>query len=302
MLARSQLLGLGLSEAAIRHRVRTGRLHPVRRGVYAVGRRVLERDGQLMAAVLSCGAGAVLSHTSAAELWGLCDRTRGRWGVTRGRPGGIEVTVAPPSHPRQPGLVVHRACRLPRCDRTACRGIPVTTPIRTLIDLATCVSRARLEAAVNEANKLDLTDPERLRSAIAARTGQRGVPALRELLDRRTFALTDSELERRFLPIARSAGLPRPETGVVIAGFRVDFLWPRLGLIVETDGLRYHRTPAAQERDRRRDQAHAASGFTTLRFTHSQVAYEPESVEATLSAVARRLGRPALRPRLGRPG
>ena len=113
--------------------------------------------------------------------------------------------------------------------------------------------------------------------------------ALRETLDRRTLVLTDSELERRFLPIARRAGLPPPQTQSMVNGFRVDFSWPELGLVVETDGLRYHRTPAQQAADRVRDQAHTAAGLTPLRFTHAQVAYAPGHVELTLRATAARL-------------
>jgi very-short-patch-repair endonuclease len=111
------------------------------------------------------------------------------------------------------------------------------------------------------------------------------VAALRELLDRHDITLTDSELERRFLPIARRAGLPPPLTQQDVNGFRVDFYWPELGLVVETDGLRYHRTPAQQAKDRHRDQAHAAAGLTALRFTHGQVVREAEYVEETLAAV-----------------
>src|SRR5204863_4919614 len=106
---------------------------------------------------------------------------------------------------------------------------------------------------------------------------------------RRTFVLTDSALERRSLPLARKAGLPRPETRTRVNGFKVDFYWSDLALVVETDGLRYHRTPAQQAKDRRRDQAHAAAGLTTLRFTSAQVRHEPAHVEATLVAVVRRL-------------
>ena len=98
------------------------------------------------------------------------------------------------------------------------------------------------------------------------------------MLDRRTFRLTDSELERRFLPLARAAGLPVPLTRQRVNGFEVDFFWPDLGLVVETDGLRYHRTPAQQARDRLRDQAHTAAGLTPLRFTHAQVRFEPGHV------------------------
>ena len=105
---------------------------------------------------------------------------------------------------------------------------------------------------------------------------------LRSLLDRRTFTLTDSKLERRFLPIARAAGLARPLTRQHVNGFRVDFFWPELRLVVETDGLRYHRTAARQARDLLRDQVHHAAGFTPLRFTHAQVAFEPEHVRRTL--------------------
>jgi very-short-patch-repair endonuclease len=173
-----------------------------------------------------------------------------------------------------------------RCDR-----IPVTSPARTLIDLATVLTPRQLEAAINEADKLDLVDPEALQAALVRRTGQRGVAALRKIMDRRTFALTDSELERRFLPLARKAGLPPPQTGRRVSGFKVDFYWPELGLVVETDGLRYHRTPIQQGRDRERDQAHAAAGLTSLRFTHAQVKFEPGRVTAILVAVARRLQR-----------
>ena len=114
--------------------------------------------------------------------------------------------------------------------------------------------------------------------------------ALRQILDRRTFVLSDSELERRFRPIAQDAGLSPPRTGQHVNGFKVDFYWPDLGLVVETDELRYHRTPAQQARDRLRDQAHTAAGLTCLRFTYAQIRFEPEHVRATLEAIARRLG------------
>jgi very-short-patch-repair endonuclease len=168
-------------------------------------------------------------------------------------------------------------------------GVPVTTPICTLIDLAALLDVGELEAVVNEADKLDLTDPEELRRALAHTNSRPGVKPLRTLLDRRTFTLTESELERRFLPLAHSASLSAPVTGAWVCGFKVDFYWPDLGLVVETDGLRYHRTPGQQARDRIRDQTHAAAGLTVLRFTHAQVAYERAYVRATLAAVARRL-------------
>ena len=238
-----------------------------------------------MAAVLACGPGAVLSHESAAALWGLLPLRAP-----------VEVSVPARFRLRRRGLLIHRRSGPPLETATRRHGIPVTSPMWTLIDLGTRLPRAALEAAVNEADKLGLTDPERLRAALDDLTGRPGVRALRDLLDARTFVLTDSALERRFLPIARRAGLPLPRTGERLDGFRVDFCWPEIGLVVETDGLRYHRTPAQQARDRERDQAHAASGLTPLRFTHAQVAFEPRRVETVLRRVACRLAAEAGSP------
>jgi len=277
VVALSQLLELGYTMSAIKHRVAKGRLHPVRRGVYAVDRPEITRKGEWMAAVLSCGQGAVLSHLSAAALWGIC-RERDRV---------VHVSISRGGIRCQTGIVAHRRSGL-EDDATRYLRIPVTTPIRTLLDIATHVPKGALEAAVNEADKLERIDPEELRAELDVRNGQHGVRPLRELLDRATFTLTDSELERRFLPIARRAGLGPPQTQARVNGFRVDFYWPDLGLVVETDGLRYHRTPAQQARDRIRDQTHTAAGLTHLRFTHWQVRYEAATVEKTLEAVASR--------------
>jgi very-short-patch-repair endonuclease len=156
-------------------------------------------------------------------------------------------------------------------------------------------SRAELERAINEADGLDLIDPEALGAALNGYAGVRGARKLREALDVRTFAATDSELERRFLLVARRAGLPLPHTGAWVNGFRVDFYWPELGLVVETDGLRYHRTLARQTRERRRDQAHIVAGLTSLRFMRAQVACEPGQVEEILRAVAHRAWVPSSR-------
>lgn len=278
VISRAQLLELGFSTEAIAHRIARGRLHRIQRGVYAVGRPELSRYGRWMAAVMSCGTHAVLSHGSAAALWGI----RPREGKT------IEVAV--PLHVRRqrPGLRVYRRT-LTELERTSSEGVPVTSVHRTLLDLAQFLAVDQLEAAINAADRFDLTDPERLRAALDGYTSRPGVTALRKALDRRTFTLTDSELERRFLPLARRAGLEQPLTGQRLNGFKVDFFWPDLGLVVETDGLRYHRTPAQQARDRLRDQAHVAAGLTPLRFTHGQVRYEPRYVRDTLATVARRL-------------
>jgi very-short-patch-repair endonuclease len=279
VVARRQLLELGFNPDAIHHRIETGRLHPEWRGVYAVGRPELTRQGTWMAAVLSCGPGAALSHTSAGALWEIHTAPLVE----------IEVSVRAHTFRRRSGIVVHRRTGLAPDDLTQHLGIPVTAPVCTVVDLATCLERDQLEAVINRADRRDVIDPETLRSALDELGGRPGVAVLRETLDRRTFTLTDSELERRFLPLARHAGLPPPLTQQWVNGFRVDFFWPDLGLVIETDGLRYHRTPAQQARDRVRDQTHAAAGLTPLRFTRAQVRYEPGYVRSTLWAVARRL-------------
>lgn len=273
--SRAQLLACGLTPPAVLHLLRHGRLHRIHAGVYAVGRGVLGPDGRWMAAALAAGSGAGLSHGSGAAVLGI--------GVEGPE---IEVSVPAGRVARRPGLRIHRRAAL---ELVRCRGIPVTSPAQTLVDLAARLPRPQVERAVNEADKLELISPEALRETLDAFPRLPGRAVLRELLDRRTFRLTDSELERRFLPLAHRAGLPTPLTQVAVAGFRVDFLWPELGLVVETDGLRYHRTPAAQARDRLRDQTLAAEGLTPLRFTHDQVAHAEAQVVATLRRVAGRL-------------
>ena len=231
-----------------------------------------------MAAVLACGPKAVLSHSSAAALW--------RIGFEKTEV--IEISVASPHQRRRPGLRIYRRPSLWPEDHSTWHGIPVTTPVQTLIDLSLRLDRRGLERAINEADKYDLVHPPELRRALEERVAEPGVAVLRRILDRRTFRLTKEELERRFLPLARRAGLPVPLTGQVVNEFEVDFYWPDLGLVVETDGLRYHRTPAEQARDRLRDQAHTAAGLAQLRFTHEQVRYEPEYVVRILAQTASR--------------
>jgi very-short-patch-repair endonuclease len=181
------------------------------------------------------------------------------------------------------GIKVHRR---PALRTTTRHGIPLTTPVDTIIDLA--AAGANVEAVVNDADKLDVIRVHVLRQALDSVDPRPGVPALKRMLDRHTFTLTDSELERFFLPIVRRIGLPRPLTQVWLNGSRVDFYWPELKLVVETDGGTYHRTPMQQTKDAMRDQRHVVAGLTVLRFPHWQIRYEPKSVEAVLRAVASR--------------
>lgn len=281
VVSRAQLLARGLSSEAIKHRVATGRLHPVHRGVYAVGRPDLPREGRWLAAVLACGAGALLSHRSAAALRNV---------IVREGPD-IEVSVPAVRVARRPGVKTYRRSLLEPEHADVCCRIPVTSPFLTMVDLATVVSLPELEKAVNEADKLGVVSFEALASWVERAPQRPGMARLRRLIGRATFRLTDSELERRFLPLVRRAGLPLPRTRKRVEGYRTDFFWPELGLVVETDGLRYHRTPAQQTRDRLRDQKHMAAGLVPLRFTHAQVRFEPGHVIATLTAVASRRSR-----------
>lgn len=236
-----------------------------------------------MAAVLICGANALLSHRSAAELWRLVPRRRGP----------VDVAVPLRVSRRRPRIRVHHKSSLCSGERRRVRGIPVTDPTTTLIDFATCGSRGELESAVNEANHLDLVHPERLREELRVRSGRPGVGVLGALLDRDTFALTQTALERLFLPLAREAGLPLPDGQAWLSETRVDFYWPQLELVVECDSLRYHRTAAKQADDLKRDQEHVRAGRRTLRVTHYQVRYEPDYVRGLLRDLARQ---PILRP------
>jgi len=279
VVSRRQLLDAGLSPSAIRHGITEGRLHRVYAGVYAVGRPELSQLGRWMAAVLACGEAAVLSHASAAELWGVSTTTN---------KGTSHVTI--PSHrkARQPGIRAHRRDLTPA--ETATReGIPLTAIATTLVDQAAIVTRNRLEAQINEADKLDLATPDQLRAELERISSRPGIRKLRALLDEGALVLTDSELERMFLRIIERARLPEPRTQARVNGFRVDFYWPDLKLIVETDGVRYHRTPQQQTKDRIRDQRHTAAGYTTLRFTHAQIAKDQAGTRATLVAVIQTL-------------
>jgi hypothetical protein len=281
VITRQQLLELGWSKEGIKHAIRTGRLHPIHRGVYAFGRRMLGPRGFWLAAVLCCGPDAQLSHGSAAAAWGM-ERRRG---------GPIDVSIPATQIRKRAGLRVHRRGDLLERDRTVHHNIPITSPVMTIVDLAPNRGLAQIERAINEADVLDLIDPEELRRSLNRCSGYPGVAKVRAIIDRHTFVLTKTELERRFNLISHSAGLSLPLREAEVHGFDVDFFWPDLGLIVETDGLRYHRTPAAQTRDRLRDQAHTASGLTPLRFTHYQVKYQATYVRTRLMQTVQHLRR-----------
>jgi very-short-patch-repair endonuclease len=281
VIARRQLLALGFNAREIEHRVGRGRLHLVMRGVYAVGWPRLTREGRWMAGVLACGEGAVLSHRSAAALWGI--------GAEDGHE--IDVSVCRRTRLRRPGIRVRSRSVLSESDVARRNAVPVTGVVQTLIDIAGELSPVAVERAVNEADKLDLVDPETLRTALRDHEGETGVRPLRTILDARTFRLSDSNLEILFRPIAAEAGLPSPLTKQMVNGFEVDFFFPDLKLVVETDGLRYHRTPSAQARDARRDRTHTLAGMTPLRFTHYEIKYEAPGVTRALKRATKLLNK-----------
>lgn len=200
IVARRQLLALGFGSRSIEHRIQRGRLHPVARGVYAVGWPGLNQKRQWMAAVLVPSDRAALSHRSAAALLGIGSEKGGR----------IDVSVRRRCELRHPGMRIRGRPTLAAEDIWRYEDIPVTCPARTLVDSATELGPVAIERMVNDADKRDLIDPETLRAALDNYAGQPGVGPLRVVLDKLTFRLSDSDLEIYFRPIAASAKLAPP--------------------------------------------------------------------------------------------
>jgi very-short-patch-repair endonuclease len=274
VVTRAQLIEVGLSDQAIGRRVEDGRLWRVHQGVYAVGRPTLTLFGRFSAAVLSCGPGAALSHLAAGVLLGLL----GERGLR------IDVTVPGSGGRRRRGAVIIHRGPLPDTDVTIKHGIPVTTPARTLIDLADLLPRRRLERALDEAAylRLDVTD-------LQPRPGRRGSGTLAELVRRHEAGTTRtrSDLEERMLRLLRRFRLPTPEVNSSIEGYVADFVWRQERLIVETDGWAAHGTRHAFERDRRRDADLLAAGWRVLRVSNDRLEREPEWVAERVAEALR---------------
>src|SRR3954470_11974364 len=273
LIARAQLERLGIGARAIAHRLRLRRLHPLHRGVYAVGQRRLPGEARAMAAVLALGDGAVLSHASAAAHWEMV-----RW---TGLP---QVTTAARGRRNRKGIRVHER-PLPPDEITIHRGIPITTVPRTLFDLAAQVPERLLERAINEAEVRRLWDELSLDSLLNRYPRHPGNRAVRAALRKRRegATVTRSELEERFLRFLDEAGLPRPEVNVLVEGFEVDVLWRAQRVVVELDGRSTHGTAAAFERDRGRDRALQVANWRTIRITAHQMANDALSLVADLS-------------------
>ena len=253
MVTRTQLLNAGFNAKAIAYRLRIGRLQRLHRGVYAVGHRPPSPHARAMAAVLACGPGAVLSHRSAAALWEIVPPWRG------------PVEVIARSDHRRAGITTHRSTTLTRPDVTRHYGIPITTPARTLQDLARVLPGHSLTRAVNEA---------RIRNLISNDPYETGP--------------TRSRLEDEFLCFIENYDLPRPEVNQIVAGKEVDMLYRAERLIVELDSRTYH--AHTFEEDRERDAHLQSEGFITLRVTSQRLKQSPEReadrVRSLLSSAA----------------
>jgi hypothetical protein len=277
VLSLPQLTTLGVSARAAQKRAAAGQLHRIHRGVYSLAPpELVSVRGRYMAAVLACGADAVLSHRSAAALHDLRSTARAR----------IEVTVPRRSTLDHEGLEVHRSTTLTPADVTTVDGIPVTTVARTIADLADVLPERAVERALEQAAIMEVLDGRAVDEQI--RRHPRGA-CLHRLTSRGPLsAPTESELEERFLALCRSANLPAPERQVWLDPddggpmVRADFVWRDQRLVVETDGARFHGTRRALERDGRRDQRLIVAGWQVIRITWRQLTERPQEVIALL--------------------
>jgi predicted transcriptional regulator of viral defense system len=279
VVATRQLAALGLPQRAVSHRAAAGRLHRVHRGVYAVGHPILTANGHRMAAVLACGPGAVLSHASAAALWGIRPTSATRIDVSVQGAGG---------RAKRPRIRIHRATTLRADEVTTHNAIRVTTPARTLLDLASSLPRRALERALDQAELDELFDLRALQATVDRHRRERGAGALASALkhDVAGTTATKSKLEELMLAICDGHGLPRPLVNAWLEGVEVDFHWPAQRLVVEADSYRFHRSRRAFERDRERDAILARAGHRALRFTHRQMVRDGAMVAQTIRSSA----------------
>lgn len=277
VVSRVQLLGRGVSAAAIGRRVQAGRLHPIHPGVYAVGHAVLSQHGRWMAAVLFCGSGAVLSHWSAAALWGI-----------RSARSTSDVIVPKKSKPVA-GVRRHYSL-LPADETTDHEGIPVTTVPRTIFDMAASSPPEAVESMLREAEYRRLYDRLSLWDLLERYQRRRGSKAVRAALarTRESPGRIRGPLEERFLPFLDRHRLPRPHFNawLEVAGkkYQVDCLWPEVRQIVELDGWEAHGTRSAFLEDRARERRLRGAGYGVTRLAWSQLDDEPEAIASDLRA------------------
>ena len=274
VVARSQLRQLGFGNDAVKARLANGLLHHLHGEVYAVGHTRLSRRSWWWAGLLAYGTGAVLSHRTAALLWG----------IQRPRRGPVEVTASGGRQgvERRQGIWIHR-CKLAPNDVTTRDGFPVTTVSRTLFDLAEVVPFDSLKGGAEEADRLKRLRRHELEEVCARGYGRRALRPMRRLLA--DLGLPDegrSPLEIRFAVFVREHHLPPPVQNADVLGHEVDALWPQAKLIAELDSWEYHRHRAAFERDRARDPKLLIAGYRTIRITHRRLDREAEQLAAEI--------------------
>lgn len=257
-----------------------GFLHRLYRGVYAVGHTNLSPHGECLGAVLACGRGALLSHYSAAWLWGLA----------RHSPSPFHVTAPSPRSARPP-LRLHRSASLTDADRALVHNIPVTSPARTLLDQAAELDRRRLDRMLERSEELGLIDVRKIDDVVARNRGHRGARSLGEAVaGYRPPRFTRSEAERSLLDRIERRGLPAPPTGFNLLGHELDFFWDDLRLVVELDFFETHGTRGAFVRDRERREQLQRAGYTVSIVTGEVFESEPEQVIERLAALIERRG------------
>ncbi len=273
-VSRRQLRAAGLSYEVISRAVKRGTLIPLPGGVFAVGHASAVELGDETAALLALSDGAALSHGTASAIWEMRLPTDGP----------VHLVVPDGAYRRIKSCVVHRARGLVARDVRIRRGLPVTSPVRTLLDEGDSLTGRQLELAFDRALVARIMRPEDVAELLARTTGRRAGGALAALLDgQRDTIVTRSEAEELFLDLIRRAHLPVPKLNVHVHGYEVDFLWPEQRLIVEVDGYRFHSTRRAFEHDRRKEADLRAAGFVVLRFSYWQVREEPLVVVAGLT-------------------
>lgn len=267
MITRAQLIECGVTGREIERRVESGEYERIHQGVYRLGSGVSPHAREA-AAVLACAPGAALGHRAAAYISEILPYPA--------IPGPIDVIVVGRHSGPKPGIVVHRTNCLRPDEVTRRHGIPVTSPARTLIDLAACVTEEELEQAVAEAFALRLTGRARLLRAIERARGRRGAAVLRTLLDADVPpARLRSRAEKRLRALIRGTDIPEPEVNARVGRWEVDFLWKEQRLAVETDRYGAHSSPWAFERDRRKAAELEDKGLVVRRISDRQLAGDP---------------------------
>jgi very-short-patch-repair endonuclease len=271
VISREQLLGAGLGRGAIAHRVATGAWQRLYNSVYLLGPAPPSLMARARAAVLACGADAVVSHRSAAEMFGLLPEVGGE----------VHVTVAGRNVAPRTGVRRHRVAGFGAGAVTKMRGIPVSSVARTIADLAATESPRDVEHAFQEALYRRIVTPDAVAAVLKREPRRKGAPVIRALIE--DPRMTRSERERTLLKLLAQAQLPTPLTNVKLHGYLVDVYWPEQGLVLEFDGWQAHGHRLAFESNRKRDQVMLANGLRAMRVTDRHLVHEPIALAARIA-------------------